>query len=69
VIAHQVGVFGQIDGFEGEFAEAVFAFTFSLLGAGDAASAEFGAYTVLTVHHGWMLVGLLMSICYGNRRV
>ncbi len=50
VVFEEVGVFVQIDGFEGEFAE-----TFTSVGvggrsAGDAATAEFRTGTVLVVH-------------------
>jgi hypothetical protein len=51
VIAHEIWVFGEIDGFEGQSSKPIFAFTLGLLGGGDAASPELGAYAVLTVYH------------------
>ena len=51
MVAHQIRVFGQVDGFECQGAEAVFALSFGLLGGGHAASSKFGAYAILTVYH------------------
>ena len=47
VILEEVGVFGEIDGFEGKFAKALAAVGVGCGGRGDASAAEFGARAVL----------------------
>jgi len=50
VVLEEVGIFVEIDCFEGEFAEAFAAVGIGGGGGGDAAATEFGAGAVLVVH-------------------
>mmetsp|Transcript_28595 Transcript_28595/g.51691 ORF Transcript_28595/g.51691 Transcript_28595/m.51691 type:complete len:90 (+) Transcript_28595:639-908(+) len=62
MIAHQVRIFREVDGLEGQFPETLLAFALGLLGGGDASSAEFGAHAILTVYH-CISVLLLIEPC------
>ena len=43
MISNQIGVFGQINGFQCQLFQSLLSFAFRLLGAGDAASAKLGS--------------------------
>jgi len=62
VVFEEVGVFVEIDCFEGEFAQAFATVSVGGGGGGDAAAAEFGARAVLVVHP-WCSCGE----CVGGR--
>jgi len=52
VVLEEVGVFVEIDCFEGEFAQALAAVGVGGGGGGDAAATEFGTGAILVVHCG-----------------
>ena len=57
VVAEEVGVFVEVDGFESEFSESFAAVGVGCALGGDAAATEFGAGAVLIVHgcgRGWV---------------
>ena len=67
VIPHQVRILGKVDRLECQFAQSLLPFAFRLLCRRDAATPEFRADAILTVHHDELFV--LILFYYGKEMV